>query len=100
MVSDDVRWLLFIYATKVKGIHYRELGITRAYGNMLKNSRRRITDDLLDKILDILSAKDLLIIMYSLNEIGIDARARRLAWLGRRLDEAEVRGSSPRGPIS
>ena len=27
-------------------------------------------------------------------------RARRLAWLGRRPDAAEVRGSSPRGPTT
>ncbi len=35
-VDDDTRWLLFIYLTKVKGVKYRELGITPAVGNMIK----------------------------------------------------------------
>jgi len=60
MVSDAIRWALFIYATKIKGIKYKELGITPAMGNMIKNRKRRVSDDLLDKILGKLTAKDLI----------------------------------------
>ncbi len=95
MITDDARWILFLYATKYKGITYRELGITRAYGNMIKNRKRRVTDELLEKILEKLTAKDLLLLANSYNEY---TGARRLAWLGRRPDTAEVRGSNPRGP--
>ena len=95
MITDDARWILFLYATKYKGITYRELGITRAYGNMIKNRKRRVTDELLEKILEKLTAKDLLLLTNSYNEY---TGARRLAWLGRRPDTAEVRGSNPRGP--
>ncbi len=103
LISDDARWLLFMYATKIKGVKYSELGISRAYGNMIKNRKRSITNELLERILEKLTAKDLLVVLYSVKELGIgfkeDMRARRLAWLGRRPDEAEVRGSNPRGPI-
>ncbi len=98
LVSDDARWLMFIYLTKIKGVNYRELGITRAYGNMIKNRKRRITNELLDKILEKLLAKDLLILMYSLKEIengNENPWARRLAWLGRRPYERLVKGVRP-----
>ncbi len=98
MITDDARWILFLYATKYKGITYRELGITRAYGNMIKNRKRRVTDELLEKILEKLTAKDLLLLTNSYNEYTGNNGARRLAWLGRRPDTAEVRGSNPRGP--
>jgi hypothetical protein len=47
---------------------------------MIKNRRRRVTDDLLDRILEKLSAKDLLILVKTFNEYIGDKRARRLAW--------------------
>ena len=92
MVSDHVRWALFIYATKIKGIKYRELGITSATGNMIKNGKRRVSDDLLERILEKLSAKDLIQVTLLLKQWSNGEApewARRLAWLGRRPDEAE-----------
>ena len=97
----DARWLLFMYATKVKGLTYRELGISRSYGNMIKNRKRRVTDDLLDRIPNRLTAKNLLLLVKTYYEYTGGGRwARRLAWLGRRPHTAEVRGSNPRGPIT
>ncbi len=101
MVSDAIRWALFIYATKIKGVKYKELGITPAMGNMIKNHKRRVADDLLDKLLEKLTAKDLIQLTLLLKQWNTGSKpewARRLAWLGRRPDEAEVRGSNPRGP--
>ena len=100
-VSDDVRWVLFVYATKVKGVRYGELGITPAMGNMIKNGRRRVSDEVLERLLARLTAKDLLDVVKDL-KAGSESIgwARRLAWLGRRPHAAEVRGSSPRGPTT
>ncbi len=102
-VDDDTRWVLFMYATKVKGVTYRELGISSAMGNMIKNRKRRVSDDLLDRLLDKLTLKDLIAIAEAYRvwtgALG-PGRARRLAWLGRRPYTAEVRGSNPRGPTS
>ncbi|MEM0453857.1 MAG: hypothetical protein QXO98_04295 [Sulfolobales archaeon] len=79
-VSDDVRWVLFMYATKVKGITYGELGITAAMGNMIKNRRRRVSDGVLEKLLAKLTAKDLLDVMKNLKAyIKSISGARRLA---------------------
>ena len=100
-VDDDTRWLLFLYATKVKRITYRELGISPAMGNMIKNRKRRVSDDLLDRLLDKLTLKDLIAITTAYREwTGAQGPegARRLAWSGRRPHTAEVRGSNPRGP--
>ncbi len=102
-VDDDTRWLLFLYATKVKRITYRELGISPAMGNMIKNRKRRVSDDLLDRLLDKLTLKDLIAIVTAYQDwAGAQGPegARRLAWLGRRPDTAEVRGSNPRGPTT
>ncbi|MEM0015001.1 MAG: hypothetical protein QXD22_05245, partial [Zestosphaera sp.] len=84
-VSDGVRWLLFVYATKVKGVRYGELGITPAMGNMIKNGRRRVSDEVLERLLARLTAKDLLDVVKALkvSDESIEG-ARRLAWLGRR----------------
>ena len=100
-VDQDTRWLLFIYATKIKGVTYRQLGITPAMGNMIKNRKRTISDDVLLRILNVLTLKDLLDIIQAYNEwdkTSPQPGARRLAWLGRRPHTAEVRGSNPRGP--
>ena len=102
-VDDDTRWLLFLYATKVKRITYRELGISPAMGNMIKNRKRRVSDDLLDRLLDKLTLKDLIAITTAYREwTGAQGPqgARRLAWSGRRPHTAEVRGSNPRGPTT
>ncbi len=95
-VNPSTRWLLFIYATKVKGIRYKQLGITPAMGNMIKNRRRGVSNELLERILSMLTAKDLIDLAIAYHEW--ENGARRLAWLGRRPHTAEVRGSSPRGP--
>ena len=102
-VDDDTRWVLFMYATKVKGVTYRELGISPAMGNMIKNRKRRVSDDLLDRLLDKLTLKDLIAIAEAYRQWkGPEgpSGARRLAWLGRRPYTAEVRGSNPRGPTT
>ncbi len=107
--GDDLRYILFIYTTKVKGVPYSRLGLSKAYGNMIKNKKRRVSDPVLEKILETLTAKEFIDIaltlmaepMQSLKTGGAKRfRARRLAWLGRRPDTAEVRGSSPRGPTN
>ena len=98
-VSQDFRWLLFMYATKIKGIKYRDLGLSKPHGNMIKNRKRNITDTLFDKLLEKLSAKDLILVLETIREWE-QGRARRLAWLGRRPHTAEARGSNPRGPTN
>ncbi|MEM1680400.1 MAG: hypothetical protein QXZ56_04165, partial [Sulfolobales archaeon] len=88
-VSDDVRWVLFMYATKVKGITCRELGITSAMGNMIKNRRRRVSDEVLEKLLAKLTAKDLLEVVKSIKAGGGSvSRGPSSSWLGRRPDAA------------
>ena len=90
-----------MYATKVKGITCRELGITSAMGNMIKNRRRRVSDEVLEKLLAKLTAKDLLDVVKSIKAGGGSvSRGPSSSWLGRRPDAAEVRGSNPRGPTT
>ncbi len=92
-----------IFFMRIEGIKYGGLGLSKPYGNMIKNRKRRITDQLLGKLLEGLTAKDLIRVLETIREWE-QGRARRLAWLGRRpyelsqLREAEVRGSNPRGP--
>ena len=93
-LPDDVRWVLFVYATRVKGVSYRELGVSSAMGNMVKNRRRRVSDEVLNRVLEKLTAKDLLELLHSLRG------GPSSSWLGRRPDAAEVRGSNPRGPTT
>ncbi len=44
----------------MKSFGSRDLGISPEYLNMIKNRKRRISDELLEKLLEKLTAKDLL----------------------------------------
>ncbi len=74
---------MFMYATKIKGISYRDLGLSKPHGNVIKNHKHSITDQLFNKLLETLTAKDIILLLKTIRE-WMQGRARRLAWLGRR----------------
>ena len=86
----------FVRLMKEYEIKPKDLGIKPRYKLMLKRSERKPSVDLVERLYALIKEK-------SKNEDNIikttgEEGARRLAWLGRRPYEAEVRGSSPRGP--
>ncbi len=93
ILGPELSRALFLYAWKTRGIKPRELGITSAYANMIARGKRRVSQSLLDKLLSVLTAKDLIQVLTT-----IDPGCRRSsAWLERRPGKAEVPGSNPGG---
>ena len=79
------------------GIKPKDLGIKPRYKNMLKRGERRPSKELVDRLMKLIESKTK---KAGNNEDNEGVGARRLAWLGRRPYEAEVRGSNPRGPTT
>ena len=58
MFDQDLRRRLLIYLNSVKKISYRKLGISPSYLSKMKRGERRISDEILLKLLDNLSVKE------------------------------------------
>ena len=87
----------FVELMERYGIKPMDLGIKPRYKNMLKRGERRPSKELVDRLMKLIGSKTK---KAGNNEDNEGVGARRLAWLGRRPYEAEVRGSNPRGPTT
>ncbi len=95
-VDKETARLIVLWAIQLYGP--KKLGITRSYAHQLRRGERQPSQELLNRALETMTAKDLLQLVRILGDYHGECWARRLAWLGRRPHTAEVRGSNPRGP--
>ncbi len=93
ILGSEVLRAFFLYAWKVKGLKPRDLGITPAYANMIKRGKRDVSKPLCEKLLQVLTAKDLLETLLALPP----ERAAVAQLAERRPGKAEVPGSNPGG---
>ena len=96
ILGEEIGYDLLVYAWKILGIKPSDLGISNSYANMILNRKRKISEELLLKILERITAKDLLEYLVAISGLGPVSR-RSSAWLERRPGKAEVPGSNPGG---
>jgi len=65
ILDQDMRHKLLIYLNDAKRISHRKLGISPSYLYLLKRGKRRITDDLLLKLLEYVTVKEFLLCWWA-----------------------------------
>jgi len=57
-IPDDVRYRVFDYLWSAKRVGSRALEISSSLANMIKNGKRRVTDSLLKRMLELLTPEE------------------------------------------
>ena len=71
-IPDEVRYRIFDYLWEKKGIHSRDLGIKPYQANKIKNRKRRVTDDLLKRMLELLTPEEYAELVEGVTTVKID----------------------------
>ena len=71
-ISDDVRYKVFDYLWNVRRVGSRSLGISPSLANMVKNRKRRVTDDLLKRMLELLTPDEYAELVEGVSLVKVD----------------------------
>ena len=71
-IPDDVRYRVFDYLWNVKRVGSRSLGISPSLANMIKNRKRRITDSLLARMLEMLTVEEYSELVGDIESVKVD----------------------------
>jgi len=71
-IPDDVRYRVFDYLWNVKRVGSRGLGISPALANMVKNRKRRVTDSLLKRMLELLTHEEYAELVEGVTTVKVD----------------------------
>lgn len=71
-IPDDVRYKAFDYLWNVRRIGSRGLGISPALANMVKNRKRRVTDSLLKRMLELLAPGEYAELVEGVTTVRVD----------------------------
>jgi len=71
-IPDDVRYRVFDYLWKVRKVGSRALGISPTLANMVKNRKRRVTDGLLRRMLELLTPEEYAELVEGVTTVRVD----------------------------
>jgi len=71
-ISDDIRYKVFDCLWNVRRIGSRSLGISPALANMVKNRKRRVTDSLLKRMLELLAPEEYAELVEGVTTVRVD----------------------------
>ena len=71
-IPDDVRYKVFDYLWNVRRVGSRGLGISPALANMVKNRKRRVTDSLLKRMLELLAPEEYAELVEGVTTVRVD----------------------------
>ena len=72
-IPDDVRYRIFNYLWNVRRVGSRNLGISSALANMVKNRKRRVTDSLLKCMLELLTPEEYAEFVEGVTAVRVDS---------------------------
>ncbi|MCD6084448.1 MAG: hypothetical protein J7J20_02775 [Desulfurococcales archaeon] len=72
-IPDDVRYRIFNYLWNVRRVGSRNLGISSALANMVKNRKRRVTDSLLKCMLELLTPEEYAELVEEVTAVRVDS---------------------------
>ena len=71
-IPDDVRYRVFDYLWNVRRVGSRNLGISSALANMVKNRERRVADSLLKRMLELLTPEEYAELVEGVTTVRVD----------------------------
>ncbi len=71
-IPDEVRYKVFDYLWNVKRVGSRSLGISPSLANMIKNRKRRVTDGLLKRMLEMLTVEEYSELVGDIESVKVD----------------------------
>ena len=74
-IPDEVRYRIFDYLWREKRVGSRDLGLKPYQANKIKNRRRRVTDDLLRRMLELLTPEEYAELVEGVELVRVDPSA-------------------------
>jgi len=71
-IPDDVRYRVFDYLWERKGVRSRDLGIAPYQANKIKNRKRRVSDELLKRMLEMLTPEEYAELVEGVTTVRVD----------------------------
>ena len=71
-IPDDIRYRVFDYLWNVRNVSSRDLGIKPYQANKIKNRKRRVTDDLLKRMLELLTPEEYAELVEGVTTVRVD----------------------------